>query len=134
MSETKNCKLHLTDDNTERFQDWRNAMNGPIDSNMIKLDDAVGAKADKSVSVSVTLLSNAWSGSDAPYTQVLLVDKITADQNGIWDIAHSATAEQRDIARYALLSIIKQENNKLTFVADGELPEQDIPISIILFG
>lgn len=46
MSETKNYKLHLTDDSSERFLDWRNEMNGVEDSNMVKIDTALGEKAD----------------------------------------------------------------------------------------
>ena len=57
-----------------------------------------------------------------------------AAQNGTISVAHSATAEQREIAREALLSITGQENGKLQIVADGELPEQDIPVVIILLG
>ena len=110
MSETTNCKLHLTDDSSERFRDWRDAMNGPNDSNMIKIDTAIGEKADKSVSVVTTLLATAWS------------------------VAHEATTEQREIAREAMLSVTGQEDGMLTIVADGEMPERDIPVLIIILG
>lgn len=68
MSETTNYKLHLTDDSSERFQDWRNAMNGPDDSNMVKIDTALGEKANSSVSVAAVLLSTAWAGINPPST------------------------------------------------------------------
>lgn len=42
MSETSNYKLYITDDNTERFLDWRNKMNGVSDSNMTKIDTILG--------------------------------------------------------------------------------------------
>jgi len=132
MSETKNYKLHITDDSNERFQDWRNAMNGPTDSNMIKIDTALGKKANNSVSVTTVLLSSAWEGANPPFTQTLVVEGLTAVQNGTIAIAHSATAEQREIAREAMMSVIGQEDGKLFIAADGELPEQDIPVYIIL--
>ena len=134
MSETKNCKLHLTDDSGEQFQYWRNAMNGPVDSNMIKIDTAIGEKANSSVAITAVLLATAWTGINPPFTQSLHVDTLTATQNGIISVAHNATSEQREIAREAMLSIIGQSDEELLIVADGELPEQDIPVYIILLG
>lgn len=134
MSETTNYKLHLTDDGSERFIDWREKMNGTNDSNMIKIDTALGEKADKSVSVEATLLANAWVGSRVPYTQELSVEGLAATQNGIIDIAHEATAEQREMAREAMLAVIGQETNKLILAAYGEVPESDIPVYIIILG
>ncbi len=134
MKETPNCKLHLTDDSGERFQDWRNAMNGPDDSNMVKIDTEIGKKANSSVAVATVLLSSAWAGVNPPFTQTINVDGMTALQNGTISIAHTATAEQREIAREAMLSVIGQEDGKLLIAADGELPERDIPVYIILLG
>lgn len=134
MSETKNCKLHLTDDSTERFQDWRNAMNGPDNSNMIKIDNAIGEKANRSVPVYTVLVATAWAGINPPFTQTLAVEGLTAEQNGSISVAHNATAEQREIAREAMLSVIGQEDGKLLIAADGEMPERDIPVYIILLG
>ena len=134
MSETKNCKLHLTDDSTERFQDWRNALNGPDNSNMIKIDNAIGEKANRSVPVYTVLVATAWAGINPPFTQTLAVEGLTAEQNGSISVAHNATAEQREIAREAMLSVIGQEDGKLLIAADGEMPERDIPVYIILLG
>lgn len=134
MSETKNYKLHLTDDSGEQFQYWRNAMNGPVDSNMIKIDTAIGEKANSSVAITAVLLATAWTGINPPFTQSLHVDTLTATQNGTISVAHNATSEQREIAREAMLSIIGQSDEELLIVADGELPEQDIPVYIILLG
>lgn len=134
MSETANYGLYLTNDSSERFLDWREKMNGTEDSNMMKIDAALGAKANSSVPIYTTLLASAWAGVDAPYTQELSVEGLLKDTNGIIDVAHSATADQREIAREALLSIIGQEDGKLIIVADGEMPEFDIPVYIILLG
>ena len=62
------------------------------------------------------------------------MEGLGATQNGSISVAHSATFEQRESARDAMLSIISQENGKLTIAADGELPELDIPVYIILLG
>ena len=134
MSETTNYGLHLTDNSSERFQDWREKMNGTNGSNMIKIDVALGEKANKSVAITTTLMTSAWAGIEAPFTQELSITGLAAEQNGEISIAHNATPLQRDIARSALLAVTGQSEGKLMIVADGELPEQDIPVSIILFG
>ena len=135
MSETtKNYGLHLTNDSSEKFLDWRERMNGTSDSNMMKIDAALGEKANNSVIVTTALLASAWTGVDAPFTQELAVDGLLKDTNGIIDVAHDATAEQREIAREAKLAITGQEDGKLIIVADGEMPEFDIPVYIILLG
>lgn len=52
MSETMNYKLYVTDDSSERFQDWRRRMGGvESDSNMVIIDQVLGQKADNSVLV-----------------------------------------------------------------------------------
>ncbi len=135
MSETTNYKLHLTGDNTENFLDWREKMNGTEDSNMIKIDNALGEKANSSVAIYTTLLASAWVGVNAPFTQELsVVEGLTASQNGVIDVAHDATATQREIAREAMLSVVGQADGTLTIAADGEMPEFDIPVYIILLG
>lgn len=134
MSNTPNYNLYLEADSTTRFLDWRQKMNGTEDSNMMKIDTVLGEKANSSIVVNATLLASAWSGVDAPYTQELSVDGLTASQNGTISVAHNATAKQREIAREAMLSVIGQENEKLVIAADGEMPEFDIPVCIILLG
>lgn len=135
MSETTtNYGLHLTNDSSERFSDWRERMNGTDDSNMVKIDTALSQKADNSVMVTATLLASAWTGVDAPYTQELSVEGLLENTNGIINVAHNATITERDVAREAMLAVSGQENGKLTIVADGEMPEVDIPVYIILIG
>lgn len=96
--------------------------------------DAVEAKADASKAVTVTLAASAWTGANAPFTQELTVTGLQSGTNGMVNVAHSATSAQRDCAREAMLSVVGQEDGKLIVVADGELPEVDIPVCIILIG
>lgn len=134
MSETTNYRLYITNDSTERFKNWREKMNGVEDSNMVKIDAALGEKANSSIAVSATLLANAWSGVDSPFVQEIAVHGLVATQNGTISVAHSATIEQREMAREAMLSVIGQEDGKLVIAADGEMPDIDIPVYIILLG
>ena len=48
---TTNYNLYLEDDSTTRFLDWRKKMNGTDNSNMVKIDAALGEKANSSVAV-----------------------------------------------------------------------------------
>lgn len=134
MGKTTHYQLYLTEDSSERFEDWFNHINGPKDSNMLKIDAALWEKAEKSISVDAILLASAWAGVEAPFTQVLLVEGLGANQNGRIGLSHSATAEQRGAAREALLAITDQGDGSLTVVADGEMPELDLPVTIIMNG
>ena len=134
MSETANYGLYLEGGDTAKFADWRDKMNGENDSNMVKIDTALGQKANSSQAVNATLLASAWAGVDAPFTQEITVAGLSATQNGSISIAHNATAGQREIAREAMLSVIGQSDGKLIIAADGEMPELDIPVYIILLG
>lgn len=134
MSETTNYGLYITSDSSEKFLEWRTKMNGTENSNMVKIDTALGEKANSSISVSTTLLANAWVGVDSPFTQNISVEGLGATQNGTISVAHSATAEQREMAREAMLSVVGQEAGQLTIAADGEMPDIDIPVYIILLG
>lgn len=134
MSETTNYGLYITSDSSEKFLEWRTKMNGTENSNMVKIDTALGEKANSSVLVSATLLASAWTGIDSPFTQDITVTGLTATQNGTISVAHNATFEQREMAREAMLSVVGQEDGKLTIAADGEMPDIDIPVYIILLG
>lgn len=134
LSTTTNYNLSLCDDATKKFKEWREEMNGVDNSNMIIIDTALGEKADKSGTVEAILYASSWSGSVSPYTQEISVSGLSAEQNGLIFISHSATVEQRDSGREALLSVVGQSAGKLTISADGALPSVDIPVTVLLLG
>lgn len=134
MSRTANIDLELTDDASTKFQNWREIVNGVNNSNAQKIDNAFGTKANKSSQITATLLASAWAGVVAPFTQTITVNGLTAEQNGTIAVAQSATAAQREAAREALMSLTGQRNGELDVVADGEMPEVDIPVVITLLG
>ena len=133
MSETtKNYGFTLEDDASTKFKEWREAINGTVSSNFLKLDNILADKSDKSESVECVLSSKSWSGVDAPFTQELAVEGLTAAQNGNISVAHSATFDQREAAREAKLCVTGQEDGKLIISADGEMPDVDIPVTVTL--
>ena len=130
-STTTNYNLYITDDANEKFQDWRRGVCGTTNSNMTKIDAALAGKADKSRSVYLTLTAAGWTGT-GPFTQVLTVTGLGADQAGNICVSHSATAEEREVVRNALLGIIGQAAGTLTIVADGDKPAIDIPVTVTI--
>lgn len=132
MSETTNYGLYISDDNTERFIDWRGKINGEADSNMTKIDAALGGKADHSKTEQAVLLASGWTGETAPYYQVLAIEGLGAEQNGNIYLSPSASSEQKESARKAVLSLGVQAEGSLTIICDGVKPEIDIPVSVTL--
>ena len=131
---TDNYGLFLIEDETTRFIDWRLAMSGKRNSNMKKIDSILHGKADSSNGIDATLTASAWTGDSAPYTQNLVVNPIVDSTNGIISVAQGANDAQREAAREALLSVSGQSAGQLSIVADGDKPEIDIPVHIILLG
>lgn len=131
---TTNYGLHLTDNSTTRFYDWRNQINGTNDSNMMKIDEVLGNKADSSVSVEAVLTVSGWVGDTAPYTQELPIEGLGAAQNGSIGVSQSATMAQNDVALQAVLFVSGQEESKLIITANGVKPTVDIPVSVTLLG
>lgn len=131
---TTNYGLILEDDSSTKFKVWREAINGASNSNFIKVDEILAEKGGKSVSIECTLIASSWAGVDAPFTQELAVTNLGTAQNGNISVAHSATFEQREMARDAKLCVTGQSDGKLIISADGEMPDIDIPVVITLLG
>lgn len=134
MSNTTHYGFYTEDDSATKFQEFRERLNSSNNSNMVKIDEVLWGKADNSVCVSCTLLASAWSGIDAPYVQSLYVDGLGQSQNGTITVAQNATFEQREMARDAKLAVTGQADGELVISADGEMPDIDIPVYIILLG
>lgn len=98
------------------------------------LADMSSGKADTSTTVTTTLSASSWAGTVAPFSQSISVDNLTADTNGLISIAQGASTDARNAAREAMLSVYGQSDGELIIYADGELPETDIPVTIILLG
>ena len=133
MSATKNYDLALTDNDQTKFKEWRESINGNSNSNMEKIDTALGEKANLSVAINAVLLMSAWS-DDSPYVQTISVEGLTADQNGIITIGQNITTEQLQDVVAADMRISDQADGSLTVTAYGDKPTRDIPVTIILLG
>ena len=133
MSATKNYDLALTDNDQTKFKEWRESINGNSNSNMEKIDTALGEKANLSVAINAVLLMSAWS-DDSPYVQTISVEGLNADQNGIITIGQNITTEQLEDVVAADMRISDQADGSLTVTAYCDKPTCDIPVTIILLG
>ena len=133
MSATKNYDLALTDNDQTKFKEWRESINGNSNSNMEKIDTALGEKANLSVAISAVLVMSAWS-ENAPYSQTISVDGLTEEQNGIITIGQNITTEQIEDVVAADMRITNQADGSLTVTAYGDKPTRNIPVTIILLG
>ena len=133
MSATKNYDLALTDNDQTKFKEWRESINGNSNSNMEKIDTALGEKANLSVAINAVLLMSAWS-DDSPYVQTISVEGLNADQNGIITIGQNITTEQIEDVVAADIRISSQADGSLSVTAYGDKPTRDIPVTIILLG
>lgn len=134
MSETTNYKLHITEDSSEKFKDWREKMNGPTDSNMVKIDAVLAEKANLSQSINFILPANGWVEDDSTCYQTVSIDGLGAEQNGVIGISQEINAEQLEAVCAAGLTVSNQDNGSLTINATVERPSCDIPVTIILLG
>lgn len=131
---TKNYNLYIEDDSSTRFRDWREKMNGTEDSNMVKIDNALGEKAALSKAIVMTLQADKWVQEGAISTQKLSVEGLTAEQNGVIGTTQDLTTLQLETVRAAGLYISDQGDGYLTIASDGDTPACDIPVLIILLG
>ena len=79
---------------------------------MVKIDAALGEKANSSVAINTTLLASAWVGVDAPYTQTLTISGLTASQNGTISVAHNAQAKAWQETERKLSEKVNETENK----------------------
>lgn len=96
--------------------------------------EIIDSKANLSSAINVTIKASDWTGDSAPFSQEIIVDGLSATSNGMISLSHSASSDQREAARNAMFSIAEQDDNKITIIADGDIPTIDIPALIIIFG
>lgn len=134
MSETKNYGLYLEGDATAKFKEWREKMNGLVNSNMEKIDEILAEKAIQSQSIQATLSSSDWTWTGTTYSQTLSIEGLTSETNGVIGVGQNLSAEQMDAVYMGELMVGAQADDALTIFANGDKPYCDIPVIIIILG
>lgn len=134
MNKTKNCELYLEGDSTAKFKEWRENMNGLVNSNMIKIDEILAGKATKSQTLKEVLSSANWTWTGSAYSQTLEIEGLTSETSGVIGVGQNLSPEQLDTVYMAGLTVGEQTDGALTILASGDKPYSDIPVIIILLG
>ena len=74
------------------------------------------------------LLASAGSNNQ----QVIAVDGLGANQNGVIGLSQSITSEQLQAAQEAKIYVCGQGDGTLTVALRGEIPACDIPVTVLL--
>lgn len=97
-------------------------------------NEAVNNKADPSLIRNVNLTAANWSGTSAPYSNIVNVEGVTASSNIFTSIGSGASAAQYAAAVDAQLHCAAQGAGTVTIKAFDTKPTIDIPISVLILG
>ena len=101
-------------------------------SGTIRVFDGQVALTPSSVQT-VIALASGWTGNEAPYTQTVSANGVTATNNIIVGIG-TVTNEQKISCENANILCTAQGDNSVTFTAYTWKPEVNIPINIMIVG
>ena len=87
-------------------------------------------KSDTSSVVNVTLNADHWNDRQ----QTVSVSGLKASQNGIASLPQNISSETYDAVVTAQLFVSAQTDNSLTFSCNGDIPQINIPVLVILLG
>lgn len=88
--------------------------------------------ARKSKEVSVTVPATGWTGSEAPYTNTLTIEDVTATNDISVIPRFTWTAAQAEAWAGAMILSGDQAAGSLTLKAYGDKPEIDIDITVMI--
>lgn len=88
----------------------------------------------KSTTVNFTLTTTGWTGTAAPYKQVVSVPGVTADTIAVCDVAENATAAQVAAYSTAVIWQTDQGDGTITFQAAGAKPTVSILMKLATVG
>lgn len=95
--------------------------------------DLANGKAAPSNALSLTAASGSWSSATPP-TQTLSATGVTASNNIIVGIGSGITAAQYEAACNAKIVCTAQGAGTITLTCYGDVPTENIPISVIILG
>lgn len=111
------------------YKNTRRSLSGKLD----KMDEAINALSDESTSMTLTLTASAWTEEGTAYKQMLEIEGLGANQNGVIGISKNATDAQFEQACKANMRLVEQGNGYVLIKASGDVPTINIPVDLILF-
>lgn len=124
-------------DGTYSFQDMTDYQQtgDKMQASIVNTTNAeVNRKAYLSAAKTATLTASGWTGSDAPYSQTISVDGVTATSANEILPGASISASQLELLQLANLQDGGQAAGSITVLAYGGKPTSDLPIRVIVRG
>ncbi len=81
-----------------------------------------------------TLTAAGWAGTEAPFSQTVTVTGMTAGRKAVAGLSPAATGAQYQAAAKAQLRVTAQGTDTVTVQAEGEKPEVDLLVSVLMVG
>lgn len=100
----------------------------PFDDQVVL--DALKLKCDSSIAIDCVLLATGWANGQ----QSVDVNGVTSDLNGFVGLPQNYTGLQYEAVLSAELAVTGQDDGVLTFSVNAEVPQIDIPVTVILLG
>lgn len=94
------------------------------------LYNALAKKCDASEAITATLLAKNWENGQ----QTVSVEGLGANQNGVASLPQAISDSAYESAVAAEMRTVSQAEGSLTIACNGDVPQIDIPIIIILLG
>lgn len=96
--------------------------------------DVVEGAAPKSVGVTATATSAGWTGTAAPFTQIISIDGVTTTNNIEVGLASTMTLDQIKESTKCIIQCTAKGVNQITLTAFKNKPTIDLPIQVIILG
>lgn len=94
----------------------------------------VEGAAPKSIGATATATVARWTGTAAPFTQVIDIAGVTTTNNIEVGLASTITLDQIKMAMKCIIQCTAQANNQITLTAFKNKPTIDLPIQVIILG
>lgn len=95
---------------------------------------ATEGKADKSVWLEKVLYADGWTEQSGRLVQSIAVDGLTSSGNAMVGRVAGMSREEISVMQDAELSVLQQKTGAIVIAADGQEPQINLPVLVVLFG
>lgn len=134
VSNAENVSITM-EEGAYALQEDMDALEGRVDDlekDVAKNTNTLAGKADRSVLLSVTIPATAWTGDEAPYTNTLAIEGVTATNDISVIPQFTWTAEQAEAWAGAMILSGDQDAGSLTLKAYGDKPMVDLTVTVLI--
>lgn len=107
---------------------------GSVNEALAAMEQKLNTKADMSKVSEVTIQSSGWSGSSAPYSNIVTVEGVTSSKFLEVMLPETATTSDVELFKKADIQKITTNTDSLTFYSYGTKPTSDLKVIVIIRG